>query len=408
MKILFIAGCYAKESEDILRKDCKGKVGIQNAPNVFQWSVIKGLFENDVDFEVISFPWLPIFPIRYKKAYSPLYEIEYSNKKVGRMYPYCTIIGLKPYSIKWRLKKEVENRLKKRSENEKTIILLYGINSFVTGAIIPLKKKFSNIKIAAIITDLIDDAFNYKTNNTFLKRIQVKREIIAQKESYKHIDIFILLTKAMEERIPEAIGHSCVVEGICDRSLDDDLPPKVDDGVRSLLYTGTLQKYVGIDDFVDAFVKTTDANYRLIICGAGPSEQYIKEQASKDKRIIYKGVVPRDEALALQQKATIVVNPRKPTEEITRYSFPSKTIEYLSSGTPMIGYQLEGISDEYYSFIYSPKGLATEDMTELIDEVLSKPDLELRERAIAARRFINESKTAKIQVRKIINFIIGK
>lgn len=408
MKTLFISGCYAKESEIILRKNCKGNVGIQNAPNAFQWSVIKGLYENKADFEVVSFPWLPVFPVRFKRIFSPRFVLNYLGNKVGEMCAYCTIMGIKPLSIKRRLRNEVEMRLKKRKQDEETVLLLYSINSYVTDAIIPLKKKYPNVTIAAIITDLIDDAFNYKTNNTFLKRIQVKREIKAQKESYKHIDNFILLTKAMEERIPEAIGHSCVVEGISDRSLDDDIPQKVDDGVRSLLYTGTLQKYVGIDDFVDAFVRTTDANYRLIICGAGPSEQYIKEQASKDKRITYKGVVPRDEALALQQKATIVINPRKPTEEITKYSFPSKTIEYLSSGTPMIGYQLEGIPDEYYSFIYSPKGLATEDMTELIDEVLSKPDSELRERSIAARRFINENKTAKIQVRKIINFIEGK
>jgi len=405
MLIYFIAGCYSKESEDILRANCKGKVGIQNAPNAFQWSVIKGLFENDADFEVISFPWLPIFPIRYKKAYSPLYEMQYSGKKVGEMQPYCTVIGLKPFSIKWRLRREVERRLKTKSADEETVFLLYGINSFVTDAIIPLKKKYPNVTIVAIITDLIDDAFNYKTNNTFLKRIQVKREIIAQKESYKYIDKFILLTKAMEERIPEAIGRNIVVEGICDRALDDSVPVKADDGIRTVLYTGTLQKYVGIDAFVDAFLLTQNANYRLVICGAGPSELYIKEKADKDKRIIYKGVVPREKALLLQQEATVVVNPRKPTEEITKFSFPSKTIEYLSSGTPMIGYQLEGIPSEYYKYIYTPSGMKAEEMASLIDEVLSKPLEELRERALSARRFISDNKSAKVQVEKIINFI---
>ena len=187
MRIIFITGCYAKESIDELRKNCRGAVGIQNAPNAFQWSVIKGLCENKADFEAISFPWLPVYPVRYKRPYSPYFTLDYLGNKVGDMYPYCTLIGFKPLSIKWRLRKQIEDRLKKRTKGEKTVLLLYGINSYVIEAIIPLKKKSPNVTIAAIITDLIDDAFNYKTNNTFLKRIQINREIKAQKDSYKHI-----------------------------------------------------------------------------------------------------------------------------------------------------------------------------------------------------------------------------
>lgn len=405
MRIIFIAGCYAKESVDELRKNCRGVVGIQNAPNAFQWSVIKGLSENHADFEAISFPWLPVYPVRYKRPYSPYFNLRYIGDKVGVMYPYCTVIGLKPFSIKWRLRRQIETRLKKSVYNEKTVLLLYGINSYVTDAIIPLKKKYPNVEIAAIITDLIDDAFNYKSNNTFLKRIQIRREIKAQKNSYKHIDSFILLSKAMEERIQEAVGKNIVVEGICDRKQDVIILPKNETDIKVILYTGTLQKYVGIDDFVDAFMLTTSPNYRLVICGAGPSESYIVEKMAKDSRIIYKGVVPRDVALELQQSATLVVNPRKPTEDITRFSFPSKTIEYLSSGTPMIGYQLEGIPEDYYPYIYSPKSLSNEDMALLIDEVLSKPNQELMERAISAKRFIADNKSAKKQVAKIIKFL---
>ncbi len=405
MKIYFIGGCYAKESEDFLRNRCKGKLGIQNAPNAFQWSVIKGLFENNADFETISFPLLPIFPIRYKRPYSPRFDLNYLGYKVGEMYSYCTAIGLKPFSIKLRLSSLVESRLKKRDKSEKTVFLLYGINSYIIEAIIPLARKYPNVIVAAIITDLIDDAFSYKTNNTFLKRMQVKREIKVQKNSYKYIDKFILLTKAMEKRIHEAVGRNIVVEGICDRELDNTISQKNEAEVKTILYTGTLQKYVGIDDFVSAFTLTTNHNYRLVICGAGPSENYINEKASKDSRIIYKGVVPREEALKLQHEATLLVNPRKPTEEITKYSFPSKTIEYMASGTPMIGYQLEGIPQEYYSFIFSPKGLSIEDMAQHIDEVLSMPSSELRDRAKSAKCFVAECKSAKMQVAKIIDFL---
>ena len=321
------------------------------------------------------------------------------------MLPYCTLIGLKHYSIKRRLHREIKRILQIQPKGEKTVLLLYTTYSFYTKAIIPLTKQYTDLTIAAIITDLIDDAFNYKSNNTFLKRIQMNREIKIQKASYRYIDKFILLTKAMEEKIPEAKGKNIVIEGICDRTLDNSIPEKPNSIIKIILYTGTLQKFVCIDDFVDAFSLTTNPNYRFVICGAGPSESYIKEKAAKDNRIDYRGVVSREVALSLQQKATCVVNPRKPTEEITRFSFPSKTIEYLSSGTPMIGYQLEGIPSEYYSYFYSPKDLKNESMAQLIDEVLSKPASELQERAFAAKRFIIKNKSARIQVDKIIDFI---
>ena len=403
MKVLFISGCYASESIELLRSYCRGKVGIQNASNSFQWSVIKGLCENNADFNVISYPLLPIFPARYKRPFSPKYDIIINDKVVGQMCPYCTVIGLKSLSIRMRLYHALRNILI-HYPNDRVVLLLSSTNSFFIKAVLPLKKQFQNLTVAAIITDLIDDAFNYKSNNTFLKRIQIKNEIRIQKGAYKYIDKFILLTKVMEEKIPEAIGKSLIVEGICDRTIGDELLEKPITGNKIILYTGTLQKYVGVDDFVDAFMLTNNPNYRFVICGAGPSEPYILECARNDDRVIYKGVVTRDEALELQKKASVVVNPRKPTESITRYSFPSKTIEYLSSGTPMIGYQLEGIPKEYYNFFYSPKDLTKESMCSLIDEVLQKSVEELDAKANAAKMFIKEKKNSKTQIRKILDF----
>ena len=37
------------------------------------------------------------------------------------------------------------------------------------------------------------------------------------------------------------------------------------------------------------------------------------------------------------------VNPRQNNEEFTKYSFPSKTMEYLASGVPVVAYKLDGI-----------------------------------------------------------------
>ena len=59
------------------------------------------------------------------------------------------------------------------------------------------------------------------------------------------------------------------------------------------------------------------------------------KKLQKDKRIIYWGVVEQKHVFEMQQQATLLVNPRKGHEEYTKYSFPSKTMEYMASGTQL-------------------------------------------------------------------------
>lgn len=45
-------------------------------------------------------------------------------------------------------------------------------------------------------------------------------------------------------------------------------------------------------------------------------------------------MVPNSGVLKAQSESEILVNPRNDNNEFTKYSFPSKVIEYLGSGTP--------------------------------------------------------------------------
>ena len=47
----------------------------------------------------------------------------------------------------------------------------------------------------------------------------------------------------------------------------------------------------------------------------------------------------------------MLVNPRPDNEEYTRYSFPSKNIEYLLTGKPVVAYLLSGMPEVYQDFM---------------------------------------------------------
>ena len=67
--------------------------------------------------------------------------------------------------------------------------------------------------------------------------------------------------------------------------------------------------------------------------------------------ITYFGFVPQTQALYLQSKAALLINPRSNRGLYTRYSFPSKTMEYMRAGKPVLCCKLDGIPAEYDEYL---------------------------------------------------------
>ncbi len=121
--------------------------------------------------------------------------------------------------------------------------------------------------------------------------------------------------------------------------------------------------------------------------------------------IIYHGNVPNREVVAQELEATLLVNPRPTEGSYTNYSFPSKTLEYMVSGTPVLSAKLGGIPDEYDDYLYyfddqSPTGLR-----DALRSLLDKPLPELQERGRGAREFALREKNNVVQARKIADFL---
>lgn len=403
MKLLFISTAFPKESESRLRSYCKNIV-ISSAQETFQLALMEGFVQSKADFEVFSYPMLPSYPMKFKKMYFKEDPFVYGGKRYGKMFSYCTLPFIKDFSIKYRLRHRVKQWIKENNDlGEKLVVLTYTPSSFFIEALAPLKKKYPKLVIASIITELIDFSYMSAANKSFLKQIQQKRERKLVHKGYDKIDKFILLSKAMEERIPQARGRSMIMEGLYAGDFQD--PNKSETKEKMLLYTGGLQPYVGVKELVDAFKTIDNSNIRLVICGAGAMADYIRKKSLEDNRIVYEGRVPRERALELQKEATALINPRFSTEEFTKYSFPSKTMEYMASGTPMIGFKLAGIPEEYYEHMYIVPATDTETIAKTVQCVLKLPSEELRNKGREAAQFIRDYKTAKHQATRVLNFL---
>lgn len=403
MKILFLNGLYASSLKVTFAQNCKNG-SLQYPCDTFQWGVVEGLYENQTDFYVLSYPWLPCYPINYKVPNISSGDIVYKNQIIGKSIGYSPVLLYKSYSISHSVYHEVSRWIIENiKDGEKFVVLTYTPEPFFIKPLSKLKRQYPSMIIASIVTDLVDDVFNFASNLSFLKRIQCNSLIRETKRLYQYIDKFVLLSKHMEEKIPESIGRNIVIEGIYKNS---DNVCSISRIPNSLLYTGALEEYAGIRVLLDAFCKISNKNYKLIICGGGPLHDFVKEKASTDSRIDFRGSVLREEAVILQKSVSLLINPRQPNGSITKYSFPSKTMEYLSSGTPMIGYQLEGIPNEYFKYMYIPEDLSIESLSDTIVHCLSKTDDDLNLFGKLARDFIITNKTAQLQIKRMIDFCI--
>ena len=99
------------------------------------------------------------------------------------------------------------------------------------------------------------------------------------------------------------------------------------------------------------------------------------------------------------------MNPRSNEGEYTKYSFPSKTMDYLASGIPVVMYKLDGIPEEYDPYLYYIKGNSSEDIKNALVSILEKSWEERVEIGAAGREFVLNNKNAKHQAKKILDMM---
>ncbi len=366
--------------------------GVSNAANSFQWKMIRGIQEN-TDESTVIINVLPVgtWPKYYRHCYL-------ANRTWMHKDTVCHEVGSLNFPlIKQLMRMRKVRRLLRQYDNENEILIFTAYLPFMWAAY----NLDSSRKITAVITDIPEfyDMHQVSGFRKFLRKLHNKMVY----HYMSRVDRFVLLTEKMKEPLHVGNRPYMVMEGICDT------PPSVafreNDFVFSLLYTGRLNRRYGLEVLMNAMEKIDDLYLELWLCGSGEMEQEIRERAQKDHRIKFFGFIPHEEILLLQQKASVLVNPRTNDGEYTKYSFPSKTIEYMAAGKPVMMYRLDGIPAEYDPYLFY---IPEETVDSICQTILKLKNMSIEDRAQAAgkaREFVTSKKNASAQMRRVLNFI---
>jgi glycosyltransferase involved in cell wall biosynthesis len=397
MEILFLGSFFP----DYVRKTIiDNSIGVvQNAGDTFQQAVLTGLIQHGRCNHIITSPMIGSYPKRYSKIRFEGGTFEYKGIQNCISTSFNNLSIYKTHSKYKSVKKQLV-LWANRNSGEKQIVV-FSLDIPLLKAVSELKNTHDNIHICLIVTDLLEFMVVPKSlvTNTIIKFYKKRSEKYLQS-----VDSYVLLTKYMKSKLGIENKPFIVIEGLYDTNYykTQEFPKEKN---KTILYSGTLAKAYGILHLLDSFNQIENSDYRLWICGDGDCKAEILKRQLTDNRIKYFGQIKREEVLELQRRATVLTNPRMSDSEFTMYSFASKTMEYLASGTPLIMHPLLCLTDDYLKHIFIANDETNDGLKRKIIQVCETDEEELNQFGKQAALFIYEQKNAYAQVAKILELI---
>lgn len=394
-RIIFLGGIFASEQQDLILENSRGVV--QSAADALQKNIVSGIASHGREITIVNLPFIGSYPNYFGLRWFPSVEGEFRGVRLkGR--GFCPIRIVKPIS---RMYSAFRGLISERG-NRPPIILVYSAHSPFILAALAFRLFIKRSRVCVILPDLPEFMGEGGRVYTLMKAVESRIFY----NLVRYVDGFVLLTNFMAEKINIRDDQYTVVEGIADDqgSLNVSQPLSHPER-RVFLYTGTLAARYGIVDLVKAFTHVKNQHVELWICGEGDGREEVEKAAKKDKRLRYFGQVSREKARELQVEATILVNPRSPEGEYTKYSFPSKTMEYMASGRPVLMHRLPGMPNEYLEYIVCPEGTDVGSLASAMENMASWPSDRLSSFGNEARLFILSKKGAYAQCAKIIKLL---
>ena len=286
----------------------------------------------------------------------------------------------------------------KEHKYEENIVYVYSLHSPFLKAAYIIKKLTHHTKIVVIVPDLP----NYMMGGEGkLRKILKKLDSKRINHYMKYSDKFLLYTEYMAKYLNIKNGDWMVVEGLIDISK---IKKNREENKYICLYAGSLLEQYEIDKMIRAFSKVSSP-YMLHIYGNPKEAEVYKNDILNSRNVEYKGMITSDEVFEKMREATLLINPRPSNLELTRYSCPSKTFEYMASGSPVVMCRLKGLPEEYYQYIYTFEDESEEGFVNTFENILKKDYQELRDKGRKAQCFLMENKSVNTRFEAIGSFI---
>lgn len=390
IKIIYVTNLCTPKTYNSLFQDAKTKSS--EAVQKFHRLFVEG-FSTRKKNKVVAISTLPVSPKVHKRVF---WKIN-SERLNGVTYSYSLVINLPVLKHIFDLGISFLRVLKASLFENNCLIICDSLNySIALGSV--MASKVTKTKSLAIVTDLplFFDGCSERQNSRF--------------QSLCHkFDYYVFLTKDMNHVLNFDNKPYLVIEGLVDYKMLEKETTDLDSDTKIIcMYAGSMQKKYGIDMLVEGFLKANINNCELHLYGNGDYVKELKIICKRNKNIKYFASKSNEYIVNRELKATLLINPRPTHEEYTKYSFPSKNMEYMVSGTPVLTTKLPGMPKEYLEYVYLIEEETAEGVAKALIKTLIEGNEKLKGKGLKAKQFVLKHKNNIIQTNKIERLVMGR
>jgi glycosyltransferase involved in cell wall biosynthesis len=279
------------------------------------------------------------------------------------------------------------------------VVVVHGVHTpFLVFA--RLLKRFLKLRICLVMTD--PPGVVRAVDGTLSRMLKLfDRKLL--KVLASGFDGVICLTPALAIDFAPEVPR-LVLEGFVNQELSllRIEPSDVTDGFQ-IAYAGGIYAEYGVENLVRSFQSITDPRARLRLYGKGPLDAWVLNQCEVDKRISHSGLVAHEDLMPQLRQASVLVNPRPAAQDFVQYSFPSKLLEYMALGVPVVTTRLAGLPADYLPYVQVTEDDSVDALTQAIETVRSHYPSAV-ERASRGQEYVVEEKSVSAQGRRISAF----
>ncbi len=239
----------------------------------------------------------------------------------------------------------------------------------------------------------------------FIGDIYVPGEVIAdnwlrrlefdtQKRIIPKVDGLLVANKAIVEDFAQG-RESLLIEGGVPESFLRKFEGSAEREARAfhVVFAGQLSQLNGVELLLDAIAKVDDPSIRITIAGTGPLHERVKKAAMLDSRIVYAGLLPHRDLVEVYKSADLVLSLRRTDNQTHRYVFPSKVVECLATGVPLLTTCTGHAASEFGPFAILLDEETPEALAAKIEEVMAWPEARRGEIGQRAQAYVRENRT---------------
>lgn len=350
------------------------------------------------DFYAISYPPIQTFPsgkaLFFRRArITGIRGVYIGGPNIPLIKQLCSVIAVE---------REIK-KIEKEYPDEDICILTHTVYLQSLLAANSRKKKNRNITVVSLVPDLPDYTTNEKLSDskvnlgllTWYRRLSLRQKM--------NTDGYVCFAEHQMEKL-NADKPYIVMEGFVDATFIDKVKPAVLSRDKKIFtYAGNLKSDSGVDLLVDAFHIANCKNAELWIFGEGELKEVIEKKGYPQVKLM--GVKSREEIIAIEKASYCLVNPRPIHEAYARYSFPSKLLEYMATGVPVVTTHIPSIGQEYLDKMIVIENYCLEEFVDKLRQVASGKWNEI---GTIASQYVHLCKNVNYQAKRVVDYVTDK